>query len=299
MFSSFNLVFSGRIEYNNSKATDLNEKFNNSNDEIDKNQINPSLSLGFLKDLTENLTMGIWLGRAQRSGSITEKYINSFPVGLDPYDMLGNPSLDPEVNNQLDISFSYKNRNTIIDLSAFVSIINNYISSEIDTSLTPTMASSPGVRRFKNIDDALLLGFEFTWNQGLFYGLQHSLNLAFTYGQDKVEDEPLPEIAPLDVRYILKGSYFENKLSPELSFRHVLEQSRVSAIFGEDESPSFSLIDLKINYKYNKMLGATLGVQNLLDETYYEHLSRNVKGTPFALNAPGRNVYFSLVVDLM
>ncbi|PID59802.1 MAG: TonB-dependent receptor [Ignavibacteriae bacterium] len=299
LFDSFNLIFSGRVEYNNAKATNLNENFKVKNNETTSTDINPSLSVGVLKKINEDITLGLWLGRAQRSGSITERYINSFPVGLDPYDLFGNPSLEPEINNQLDFTALFKTKNTIIDFNAFVSFLNDYISSEIDENLTPTMPSSPGVRRYKNIDKAIMMGFEINWNQNLAYGLQHNLAIAYTFGEDQVINKPLPEIAPLDFRYAVNGSYFENKVRPEIQFRHVIAQERVSLAFGENTTPSFSTIDAKITYQYNKLIGATFGVQNLFDETYYEHLSRNVLGTDGAIYAPGRNLYLSLIIDLM
>jgi len=299
LFSAFKMIFSGRLEYNNATATDLNEKFELRNSDTDITEVNPSISIGGLKNINEKITIGLWLGRAQRSAGLTERYINSFPVGIDPYDMLGNPSLNPEINNQLDLTLNYKSSSTILDIGLFVSILNDYISSSIDTSLSPTMPSSPGVRRFQNIDDALMTGFEISWAQGITDNLQHLLTVAYTYGKDRVKNDPLPEIAPLDLRYKLMGSYFNGKLKPEVSLRHVLKQSRISNIFGESKTPSFSLVDLSIRYQYNRVVGAALGVQNLLDGVYYEHLSRSVKGTSDAIFAPGRNIYFSLIIDVM
>ena len=95
------------------------------------------------------------------------------------------------------------------------------------------------------------------------------------------------------------GNYLDNSFHPDISFRHVLKQNRISNSFGESETPSFSIVDLSVRYQYNRTIGATFGVQNLLDETYYEHLSRSVKGIDKSIYAPGRNIYFSLTVDLM
>ena len=144
-----------------------------------------------------------------------------------------------------------------------------------------------------------MTGFEVTWTQDIFTGLQHRLNLAYTYGQDKVRDEPLPEIAPLDFRYALIGNYLENKLRPEFRFRHVLKQERISSVFGETPSPSFSVVDLGLTYQFTKSLDASIGVQNLLDHAYYEHLNRSVRGETRAIHAPGRNIFLAVTLDLM
>ena len=84
----------------------------------------------------------------------------------------------------------------------------------IDTSLNPRINSSPGVRRYTNIDRAFNTGFEAGWEQKWPAGLQHQLSLAYTYGEDLERMDPLPEIAPLDVRFLLSGSYFSHRLKP-------------------------------------------------------------------------------------
>lgn len=298
-FTAFRLILSGRLEYNHASANDVNDKFLSNNPETSKTQINPNISIGGLKDFSNGLSAGVWLGRAQRSGSITERYINSYPVGVDPYDMLGNPALNPEINNQIDLTLGYKSAGMSLDIGVFASFLQDYISSEIDPNLIPIMPSSPGVRRYLNIKDALMRGFEITWAQRLFTGHKQSLSVAYTYGQDRVRNEPLPEIAALDVRYALSGSYLDTKLRPTIAFRHVLKQERISTAFGETKTPSFSVVDFAITYQVLRNLGATAGVKNLFDEAYYEHLNRPLAGQSRAIFAPGRNIYLSLFVDMM
>ena len=298
-FSDFNLVVSGRLEYNDARATNLSEDFASKNFRTSASQINPNISVGGIWGLSDKLSLGLWLGRAQRSGSITEKYVNSLPVGRDPYEMLGNPALEPEVNNQVDLMLNYKTVSTSLDFSAFASFLQDYISSEIDPSLTPVMPSSPGVRRYVNIEDAFMTGFEVTWKQQLFAGLKHKMSLAYTYGQDEVGNEPLPEIAPLDIRYTLWGSYLDDRLTPMVTFRHVMQQDRVSIAFGETETPAFTLVDLGVTWQIQKNLGLAARVKNLFDVAYYEHLNRSVRGESRAIYAPGRNIYLSVFMDMM
>ena len=152
------------------------------------------------------------------------------------------------------------------------------------------------MRRFVNIEDAFKTGFELGWTQQLIVGLQHQMGIAYTYAQDLERDEPLPEIAPLDFRYSLVGNYFDNKFQPELVFRHVLEQSRVSTEFGETPTPSFSLLDLKLAYQITGSTRITAGINNIFDENYYEHLNRSVRGTNLPIFAPGRNAFASINV---
>jgi iron complex outermembrane receptor protein len=286
-------VFSTRLELNTADINDAADEFVQANGNTRISQFNPSFSLGASTLQGKNTTVGIWLGRAQRSGGLTERFINFFPVGQDPFELLGNPQLNPEINNQLDVTFQWKNERANINVDVFAGYIQDFISSFIDPDLTPRLPMSPGVRRFVNIEDAFKTGFEVNWNQELVVGLQHQLGIAYTYAQDLERDEPLPEIAPLDFRYGLTGSYLDNTLRPELTFRHVLKQSRISNEFGETETPAFSLLDVKLSYQVSKNAQLTAGINNIFDENYYEHLNRSVRGNNTPIFAPGRNAFAS------
>ncbi|MEN8202076.1 MAG: TonB-dependent receptor [Bacteroidota bacterium] len=289
-----NWVFSGRLELNSSQISDADPDFAELYPETSSTRINPGISIGGTRRINEYFSTGLWLGRAHRSGSLTEKFINYFPVGQDPYEMLGNPMLDPEINNQADLNFQWKSENTSLKLDLFTAYLQDFISSSIDISLSPRLPSSPGVRRFINVDKAFKSGFEASWGQRLFVGLTHQLSLAYTYGQDLVRKEPLPEIAPLDLRYHLSGSYVKNHLQPYATFRYAMEQDRISGEFGETVTPSFFIVDLGLSLKINRLIGIRAGVQNLLDELYYEHLNRSVKSAnPFPIYAPGRSFFLS------
>jgi len=292
---TFNYIFSGRLELNNAIVNDPDDEFLELYDDTSVTQFNPSFSLGILKDFSAQVNMGLWLGRAQRSGSITERYINYFPVGQDPFEMLGNPELDAEVNNQIDLTFQWTpTQKMFITVDLFASYLQDYISSIIIPELDPILPSSPGVRQYINIDAAFKTGFELSWSQDLFSGLSHQLAVAYTYGQDLERDEPLPEIAPLDLRYALIGSYFKNRFKPQLVLRHVAEQSRVSNEFGETLTPSFTVFDLILTYDWTDNIVINLGVNNIFDTAYYEHLNRSVRGTMDPIFTPGRNIFANL-----
>jgi iron complex outermembrane receptor protein len=296
--SSFNYIFSTRLELNQAKIKDPDPFFSELYTSTEVTQFNPNLSFGMQKQFGAKTTAGLFLGRAQRSGSLTERYINFFPVGQDPYEMLGNPELKAEANNQLDLTFEWKSKGTAINIDVFASYLQDYISSVIEPDLNPKIPSSPGVRRYINIDDAFKSGFEFNWNQQLPLGLQHQLGIAYTYAKDLERQEPLPEIPPMDFRYSLLGKYINNKLTPEIMFRYVLEQNRVSQEYGETHTPAFALLDLKLGYSISKSVKVNAMVNNVLNQAYYEHLNRSVRGTKNPIYAPGTNFFIGLTVVL-
>jgi len=161
------------------------------------------------------------------------------------------------------------------------------------------MPSAPGVRQFTNLDEAFRTGFEASWGQQLMAGLQHRLQVAYTYADDLDNKEPLPEIAPLDLRYRLMGSYWNNKILPEMSVRHVLKQQRIAENFGETQTPGFTVLDLLVRYQSSRTISASMGVYNLLDEGYYEHLSRSVRdASQSPIYAPGRSFILTMAIQL-
>lgn len=291
---TINVILSGRAEYNQSSIQDPSPEFIEVYPETDANQMNISFSAGVQKRWNQAFKTGIYLGHGLRSGSLTERFINYFPVGQDPFELIGNPNLKSEINNQIDLSFEWKKNKTALNLDLYASYIEDYISSVIDPNLSPRLPMSPGVRRYENIDEAFKTGFEFNWNQSLGYGLNQQLAVAYTYAQDLERDEALPETPPMDLRYTLSGQYIEGKLSPELTLRHVLSQNRISTEYGETETPSFSLIDVQLGYDISNNIKFKLGVNNLLDELYYEHLNRSVRGSTDPIYAQGRNVFTKL-----
>jgi iron complex outermembrane receptor protein len=294
----YRFVVAGRLELNQADILDPTAEFTEVYDEVSSTQLNPGFSLGGIRNFSNGFSTGLWLGRAQRSGGLTERFINYFPVGLDPFELIGNPQLAPEVNNQVDLTLAYRHKGAHFQLDLFGSYLQDYITSIIDTTLVPRMPTSPGVRQFTNIDQAVLAGFEFNWHQQLPVGFYHRLSAAYTYGQNLVNDLPLPEIAPLDLQLVIGGSWWKDRIQPEVRLRHVIAQDRIATDFGETETPAFTLLDLQLNYRILPNWRLGVGANNLFDVAYYEHLNRSVRGGDAQpIFAPGRNILVSMSVD--
>lgn len=290
-------VFSAsfRLDVNHAEADDTMPEFENATNASKVTQLNPGLSLGLKRDVAEHFNFGIWLARVQRCGSIMERFINYFPVGVDPFEMVGNPDLKAETNNQLDFVLGYTKESIQVEFSPFVAFLTDYITAE-KTDLTPRIASSPGVRQFVNIKSAVKAGFEFSVNQYLGAGIQYQFAAAYTYGQNLSLSEALPEIAPMDIRYALIGNHLENKLHTAIRLRHVIGQNRISESFGERMTPKFTLLDADASFNFTNQLAIKGGAQNLFNQTYYEHLNRPIGVDRRPLFSPGRNFFVMIRV---
>ncbi|SEG35586.1 TonB-dependent receptor [Algoriphagus boritolerans] len=284
---------SGRLEVNQAVSNNPAEEFAQLHSEAKSTQLNPGISIGAQRDLGRAFSLGLWAASVRRSGSLLERYINYLAVGVDPWELVGDPQIKPETNNELDLVLGYSREKISLELTLFGSYMTDYITS-VKTELKPRLASSPGVRQYLNVDEAMKTGFELNFKQQLSTQLSQTLGVAYTYGKDLILDAPLPEIAPLDLRYGVRGQFFQGKLQSGINLRHVLTQERISEAFGEGKTPGFTLLDLDASFPIGKMLLIKGGVQNILSETYYEHLTRPIGTNKTLMYAPGRN-YFLMV----
>jgi iron complex outermembrane receptor protein len=286
-----------RIDMNAADAIDADESFESLYAQTRSLQINPGFA-GGLELSGKNLSYTLWLGRVQRSGNLSERFMNSFPVGLDPYELIGNPELKPEINNQSDLIIRFKGgRNTRMELNLFYSFLQQFISSTIRPDLDPKMPSAPGVRQYDNIDRASIAGFEMSFQQSMPWQLALSFDAAAQLGKNLVNGEPLPEIPPLDLRATVWGTYFKDKFNPSVHLRYVLEQNRISAEFGESATPAFWLMDLDLAFAAFHWLSLSGGIRNLFDLAYYEHLNRSVSGSGHPIYNPGRNFHLGMMLS--
>lgn len=149
--------------------------------------------------------------------------------------------------------------------------------------------------QFVNIKDAFITGFELGWNQQMGRHVAHDLCIDYTHSQNQTNNEALPEIPPMEFRYRLMGSFLNNTLNPEISFRHAFKQDRIATSYGETQTPAFSVVDAKVSWHLKTYLTASGGVQNLFDVAYYEHLARSIRSVEIRpIYSPGRSFYLTL-----
>jgi iron complex outermembrane recepter protein len=283
----YKLSVSGRVDVVYANANNPSSKFKAQYNDVSNTDVNPSLSIGISRQWDPYWFTGLWLGRGVRSAGIPERYMNSLQIGIDPYEMLGNPKLKAEANHQADLIIGFKYGGASLQLNAFASMVSNYISS-VKTSIPP-LFGAPGVRKYMNIDRALLTGFEFEWAQQYIPQLQHRLSVAYSYGKNDDTGKPLPQIAPLDLNYTLEGKLLQNKVMPYAQLRYVAKQDRVAEDYGEAKTPEFTTMNIGLRAEFVKNLQFSLAVNNIFDRAYREHLSRFITATK-PLNSTGRSI---------
>lgn len=319
----YTLNISGRVDMNSANSgklllENMMGKPVYENDDTDSRHFNYSLSAGIFYTLSKNIDIGFSVGRAMRSPDMTERFIVLLPIGYDNYDYLGNPQLDPEINNEADLKIGYRTKNLgLLQVGGFFSYVQDFITGrEVPPAVVkPQSKDVVGVKEFYNADHVYLYGYEFGWYSPDWSGLNVSVTGAVTIGvnpesikyiiengevvgQETVENDPLPEIPPFESNIKVKYSMFNRRLIPEAGVRLVASQNKVSQAFYERETPGFVLADFRLSYEFSKELIIHAGVKNIFDKAYYEHLNRRIIGSNAPLYEPGRSFFINMTVNL-
>jgi iron complex outermembrane receptor protein len=246
-----------------------------------KEEYNISGNLSASYELTQGWSTQLALGRGTRTASMEERFINHFSLGVDAYEYVGNPNLNPEANHQAEWSISRHGQRLNWKVSAFYSYITDYITAAVDSTLSRKYMpqSEPRfAKRFQNIDGAVQKGFEAEAEWKVWEHLQAYGNVSYTWAENLDWDEPLPEIPPFQAIAGLK--YERGRYAVDIRSRMVSEQNRIADSFDESTTPGFTTLDLRTQFMPLEGLTAGFAVLNILNTNYYEHLSRGYRNMP-------------------
>ncbi len=177
-------------------------------------------------------------------------------------------TLRPEKTTQLDIGLNWKGAEQGQQLwaSAYWGHVQDYILFDYTD-----MASRVG-----NVN-ARTAGFELGASQRLGTAWTVQGTLAYSWGRNTSEDHPLPQMPPLEARLGL--DYAQGGWSAGALWRLVAAQHRHASgqgnVVGRDlgASGGFGVLSLHAGYRVNAHLKWAVGIDNLLDKTYAEHLN--------------------------
>ena len=314
-FKTLTLTASGRYDHNIASSGPIYIYSLTSMKPVDSTIVdnavlnNVSISFGLNKYITEKLSIGWAIGRGVRSPNLLERYITLLPVGYDKYDYLGNPGLKAEANHQTDLNIRYETEKIgRFTGNIFVAYVLNYIAAKEvpPTQYLPNTKGVLGVKQFYNADPVFFRGFEITYASPNQYNFGGSLTAAMTRAtmtkawnkMTLIENDPLYEIPPLEIRSNVYYRFLNNRFVPRLSLRYSAEQNYVSTAYNEKTTPSFFVADLSAAFIANHIVTISGGVNNIFDTPYYEHLNRRIIETSANLYEPGRVFYLNLIVKL-
>jgi iron complex outermembrane recepter protein len=146
-------------------------------------------------------------------------------------------------------------------------------------------------KHYQNVASARTYGFEASYSSIRLAGFSIDAATSYVVGQNSSFDEPLPMIPPLEASVML--SYRADGKRIDLRSRHVASQRRVaSRTTSEAPTRAFHLLDVRSSFTLTGAVTLRMGIENVLDRQYREHL--NVSQIP----SPGRNVYVGVGVTI-
>ena len=209
--------------------------------------------------------------------------------------------LDTEKTLQLDMGYQHQHGAFNSWVSAYAGLINDYILMSYHNH--PTSGGHGHGSSFsagaKNID-ATIAGAEAGLGYQFSDAIQADVSAMYAWGENTTDNKALPQIAPLEGRFNLR--YVQDKYTLGMLWRVVAKQDRISLnqgnIVGYDmnESKAFSTLAINASYHLMQDIDVAVGVDNVLDKTYTEHLNKaGSSGFGFAsneqFNNTGRNYW--------
>jgi len=209
------------------------------------------------------------LGYVERMPDYWELF--SPKTGNDNVNTFAN--IDIEKTLQLDFGYQHEHGYFNSWASAYVGLINDYVL----TTYKPTGMMRMLEAHTRNVNATIAgaeagIGYQFTDR------LQADISAMYAWGENTTDNTPLPQISPLEARVNLR--YVQDKYNFGLLWRVVGGQNRISFnegnIVGYDNKQSAGFGTLSLNGSYHIMdsVDVSVGVDNVLDRTYTEHLNK-------------------------
>jgi iron complex outermembrane receptor protein len=145
--------------------------------------------------------------------------------------------------------------------------VNDYIQG---MPLARLDASGNPVLQYQNIDRAELYGFELAGGYDINADFSIDSSISYVRGRNKDTGDDLYRIAPL--RGIVDLAYRHESWESHLECVWADAQNHVSNVQGESPSPGYGLLNLRLAKLFAKTLRVEVGVENLLDKRYADHL---------------------------
>ncbi|MGB1839278.1 MAG: TonB-dependent receptor domain-containing protein [Gammaproteobacteria bacterium] len=271
---------------------------------IDDNTTSFAVNIG--RDLSDNLDVTLGFASVERLPSVIELFMNGPHMATGRFEV-GDPNLNSETSNNLDITFNYENGDYYAYASFFINDIDNYIAlmdededhgddhhdedhgDEDDHGDDHDGHDDHGNLIHANYvqEDAEFDGYEIEIGRTIELG---SGKLTLSYGRDVInaqfaDGHNVPRINP--ARNIYSLSYKQDNLLFKLNLKDVEKQND----FGEGESATdgYQMLDTRvtktINLSGSSVLKLSLFGNNLLDEVARNHSSFVKNEVPL----PGRN----------
>ena len=206
--------------------------------------------------------------------------------------MIGSPDLKQTFNRQADLGVEHDYGTYRVKVKGYYSMLEDYIYFHSDRS----------ANKFVNID-AVIWGAELTGMIAMSGSVRLDFGAAYQHGEKSrpladQTDKDLADIPPLKGNAALRYAYWSDSVA-SVEWVGATKWDKIDADNGEQELKGWNVVNLKIDHHFDGGYSLTLGVDNLLDETYavsntYKDLtllSVNPDDDVMLMNEPGRYIF--------
>jgi iron complex outermembrane receptor protein len=289
------IITNGRMDFNidNLQSEYGQEQFSVFNYSLDKTQSKwvKSLNVSAQYRFSDSMSLIASTGYAERMPTIGERLGFYLFNAYDGYDYIGNPYLNSEKSNFFRADFQYTKSNLKVNFNQSFSLIQDYIMGITNTQIPAMNFYANGIRVYSNVPNARMYSADLQVLYSPIKSLSVFVLSKFTLGEINA-GEPMPLIPPL--KNIVALQYEKDNLSLQAECESALAQNRININYGERTTPAYAVFNLKSGYNFSfskLLLNAGLGVTNLLNKAYYEHLDWG------RINRPGRSMELYLKVS--
>ena len=282
------LVANGRVDYNidNLQSKYGQEQFSVFNYSLPKTQskLVKSLNVSAQYRFSNSISLIASTGYAERMPTIGERLGFYLFNAYDGYDYIGNPYLKAEKSNFFRADLQFTQSKLKVNFNQSFSLIQDYIMGITNSQIPAMNFYAKGIRVYSNVPQAKLYSADLQVLYSPLKTLTVFLLSKFTLGEINNSD-PMPLISPL--KNIVAIQYENNNLSLQAECESALAQNRINVNYGEQTTPAYAVFNVKSGYRFSfskLAFNAGLGVTNLLNKAYYEHLDWG------RINRPGRSV---------
>ena len=230
-----------------------------------------TLPSGFIRlesQFADQLKTYAGLGYVERVPDYWELFSTQYYQTGTTFDHLNN-----EKTTQFDAGYQYEQGAFKSWASVYAGLIQDYIL----VAYTPTGSMGKLEAKSRNVD-ATIAGAEAGISYQLMDQIQADVSAMYAWGENTTDHRALPQIAPLEGRFNLR--YVQDKYNLGLLWRVVAAQDRTSYregnIIGYDveDSKGFGTLSLNGTYNLQKGIDLSVGVDNIFDKNYAEHLNK-------------------------
>jgi iron complex outermembrane recepter protein len=234
------------------------------------------------------------VGHAARVPEATERYLALRRMGTD---WVGNPGLAPSRNTALDASATFTMAGFRLEAALYRSRVADHITvyDQARRAVVPGVVNAVA-RSFANVD-ATLTGGEVGWSLPLLFGRVFvSGDVSYVRGEQDgdpgrgIVPGPLAEMPPLRGR--ASARYDDGRFFGSVEGVFAADQDRVDASLNEARTPGWGTMNATAGFRQGR-LRLTVGLANVLDRLYVDHLSyqRDPFRSGVRVPEPGRSLF--------